>query len=229
MTDVVITTAGETLRLMPERALLWEARSTLIVADTHWGKAATFRSAGLPVPHGTTAGGLARLDRALARSGARRLLFLGDFLHAREGRTPRVLDALAAWRRSWTGLPMTLVPGNHDRSAGNPPPELEIECVAREVVEGPFAFRHHPGTEPGRYVLAGHLHPSIRLVGTGRQRARLPCFWFGEKGAVLPAFGEFTGSANVEPAIGDRVFAVVEEAVIEVRAAPGPRRGRRAR
>src|SRR5690606_15105202 len=104
MTDAIVRVAGQHLHLLAERAALWKETTTLIVADTHWGKAATFRAAGLAVPSGTTAEGLARLEAALARTSARRLVFLGDFLHAREGRVPGTLRALARWREAWSEL-----------------------------------------------------------------------------------------------------------------------------
>ena len=65
--------------------LWWPAARMVMVADVHFGKAATFRRAGQPVPHGTTADNLARLDALLAATGADHLVFLGDFLHARSG------------------------------------------------------------------------------------------------------------------------------------------------
>ena len=39
--------------------------------------------------------------------------------------------------------------------------------------EGPFHFSHHPEPAEGRYVRAGHLHPTVRL-DTGVDRLRLP-------------------------------------------------------
>jgi hypothetical protein len=54
-------------------------------------------------------------------------------------------------------------------------------------------------------------------VGPGRQRERLPCFWLTPELGVLPAFGAFTGSADISPAPGDRVFAATEHAVLEIR------------
>src|SRR5688500_7489691 len=96
--DLMVEVEGERLHLMPERAIWWERRGTLLVADPHWGKAATFRAGGIPVPSGTTLEGLARLDAALERTGASRLVFLGDYLHAREGRAPGTLQLLAEWR-----------------------------------------------------------------------------------------------------------------------------------
>lgn len=207
---------GEPLVLLPERAALLPEEGTLLVADAHWGKAATFRSLGVPVPRGTTGGGLARLDAALRRTGAQRIVFLGDFLHARRGRAPGTLDTLRRWREANPSLDLLLVRGNHDRGAGDPPDELEIRCVDPPHPHGPWVFAHHPVPDPGGYVLAGHLHPGVRLRGGGRMRARLPCFWMGEEVAVLPAFGEFTGLAEIEPTPDDRIFVVAEGEVVEV-------------
>jgi hypothetical protein len=53
-------------------------------------------------------------------------------------------------------------------------------------------------------------------MGRGLQRETLPCFVVGESGAILPAFGSFTGFGNVEPGPGDRAFVVVEGEVLEV-------------
>jgi DNA ligase-associated metallophosphoesterase len=206
---------GEEVVLFAERAAYWAGAATLLVADPHWGKAATFRAAGIPVPHGTTADGLARIDAMLSRTGARRIVFLGDFLHAREGRVAATLDALRTWRTTRHDIEMLVVRGNHDRHAGDPPPELGVACVNAPVVEPPFVFAHHPTVSDAGYVLAGHLHPFVDLVGPARQRERLPCFWIGAGGAVLPAFGDFTGSSTITPAPGDRVFVVAEGQVLE--------------
>ena len=73
--------------LLGERAVYWERARTLLVADPHFGKAAAFRAAGVLVPRGTTGETLSRLDAALDRTRAERIVFLGDFLHAREGRS----------------------------------------------------------------------------------------------------------------------------------------------
>jgi hypothetical protein len=45
----------------------------------------------------------------------------------------------------------------------------------------------------------------------------LPCFHFGANVAILPAFGEFTGTALVRPVAGDRVYVVAGERVLEMR------------
>jgi DNA ligase-associated metallophosphoesterase len=208
--------AGERLVLLPERAAFRPAMETLLVADPHFGKGAAFRAFGVPVPGGTTAATLERLARAVEHTGARRIVFLGDFFHARAGRAAGTLDALARWRDAHAALKLMLVRGNHDLHAGDPPPELGIEACNGPCPAPPFAYAHHPVDSPAGYVLAGHLHPSVTLRGAGRQRQRLPCFHFGARCGVLPAFGEFTGTAEVRAREGDRLFVVAEGEVIAV-------------
>lgn len=216
--DATCTVRGEELRLLPERAVYWARTRTLLIADPHFGKAASFRSAGVPVPAGTTEGTLARIDATLARTAPARLVFLGDFLHARTGRSAATIDALGAWRERHRDLDVVLVRGNHDRRAGDPPAALRVCCVDAPMIERPFGFVHHPVEVPGVYALAGHIHPGATMVGRGRQRLRLPCFWFSGEWAVLPAFGEFTGLAAIEPEVGDQVFVIAGDEVHEVSA-----------
>jgi DNA ligase-associated metallophosphoesterase len=208
--------AGEVLTLLPERAVYWRRTRTLLVADPHWGKAASFRAGVIPVPRGTTKGGLDRLAAIVSQTGATRIVFLGDFLHAREGRAPETTRALAAWRQAHSALELVLVPGNHDRRAGLPDASLGMTCLDAPMLVHPFVLAHHPVSSDLGYTLAGHLHPGVSLTGRGRLRERLPCFWFGRDYGVLPAFGEFTGLARVSPEVGDRVMAIAGSQVVEV-------------
>ena len=215
MTTASIEIRGERLLLLPERAAFWERRQTLLIADAHFGKAASFRAASIPVPRGTTMEGLSRLDALVRATNATRVVFLGDFLHARSGRSPGTLDAFQGWHEANPGVRLVLVRGNHDRQAGDPPCGLGVECVDAPLVEAPFVFAHHPDRSADGYVLAGHIHPGIPLYGRARQRERLPCFWFSADCAVLPAFGDFTGLAEIAPVEGDRVFVIAGSEVVE--------------
>ena len=214
MTDCEI--AGERLVLLPERAAFWPARETLFVADFHLGKAASFRAAGIPMPAGTTSENVERLGRAIDRTRASRVVFLGDFLHAAEGRASRTFERFSAWRQSRADVKFTLIRGNHDRKAGDPPGEWKIDCADAGAALGPFVLNHEPGPSRAGYALAGHIHPAVRLSGEGDETLRLPCFWFAKGHGVLPAFGAFTGSAVVRPRPGDRVFVIAEEEVVRV-------------
>ncbi|WPB56754.1 ligase-associated DNA damage response endonuclease PdeM [Xylophilus sp. GOD-11R] len=199
---------GETVHLLPDPALWWPAGATLFIADLHLGKAAVFRARGLPVPSGTTRSNLGRLEALLTRHAARRLVVLGDFLHAAESRTPEVMAALHDWRLAHAALEVVLVRGNHDSHAGDPPSSLGIAVVDEPWVVGPFACCHHPQIHDGHHVLAGHVHPAVRLRGPGRDALRLPCFVQEDGLTVLPAFGDFTGTHVLAPTAGQRLYAV---------------------
>lgn len=217
MTDLHLPLAGEEVRLLPERALFWPATCSLIVADLHWGKAAAFRAAGIPIPGGATRRDLERLDSAVLRTGARRLVVLGDLFHARAGRVAtRTLATLRAWRAQASRLEIQLVRGNHDRHAGDPPDDLRINCVNAPAFLPPFVLRHQPDDSPQGYTLAGHVHPALVVSGPALQRERLPCFLVRPSVTLLPAFGSFTGNAPVYPESVDRAFVVADGEVLAV-------------
>jgi uncharacterized protein len=208
--------AGEKLLLLPERVACWPARRTLFVADFHLGKAASFRSAGIPLPSGTTTENVERLDRAIAGAGATQVVFLGDFLHSAAGRAPRTLERFAAWRESRRDVALTIVRGNHDEKAGDPPEGWGVRCIDAGEALGPFILNHEPGASRAGYALAGHIHPAVRLSAAGEKPVRLPCFWFGARYGVLPAFGAFTGNAEILPRRGDQVYVIAEHEVVKV-------------
>jgi uncharacterized protein len=215
-TELDIELCSERLVLLVERALYWPRAETLFVADIHLGKAAAFRASSIAVPEGTMGDDLARLSRALSRTDARRLVLLGDLLHARKGRAESILASIAAWRAEHRELEILLVRGNHDLHAGDPPPEWNITCTDAPVLMPPFVLQHEPVASGEGYTLSGHLHPGVRLTGSARQEIALPCFWFGRRIGVLPAFSAFTGLALVRPVTGDQVFVVVDDEVIAV-------------
>jgi DNA ligase-associated metallophosphoesterase len=216
--DVEVEIRGERISLLPERAAYWQRASTLLIADPHWGKAATFRASGIPVPSGTTREAIDRLNQLVTRTQSKTVVFLGDLLHAREGRSHDMFAALAEWRSSNMTVDVQLVRGNHDKRAGDPPSELGFTCVDAPHLADPFVFAHQPTRSEDGYVIAGHVHPGIRIYGAGRSRARLACFVVGADCMVLPAFGDFTGLADVEPDAKDAIFAVAEDRVIHIAA-----------
>ena len=214
---------GVRLQLLAERAVFLPEAATLLVADAHIGKAQSFRRLGVPVPSGTTADGLARLTALLQATDARRIVFLGDLMHAASGRSAAVLSTVAAWREAHGAVELLLVRGNHDRHAGDPPGDWRVQCV-----DEPFhlpslpglGLAHHPHAVAGSYVLAGHVHPAAVLGGRAHQRLRLPCFHFGPQVGLLPAFGGFTGSHVVQAGPGDQVFVIAGDEVRPLNSRP---------
>jgi len=203
-------------RLLAQRAAWSPADGVVVVADVHLGKAASFRALGVPIPAGTTQANLAALDHLLRLTGAPTLVFLGDLYHAAAAQGEGLQAALAAWRARHAAVRMVLVEGNHDRHAGRPAAPLGIEVVAEGFALAGMRMCHHPCLIAGQMVMAGHLHPGVRLAGRGRDRLRLPCFWWRPGCLVLPAFGDFTGAVVVAPGPGDRIVAVGADAVFDV-------------
>jgi DNA ligase-associated metallophosphoesterase len=211
---LAVERAGESLWLLPERALWWPARATLLVADVHIGKAHSFRRLGVPVPGGSGAETLARLSGLIEALRPRELVVLGDLLHSRHAHDAAPAALLRAWRARHADLALTLVRGNHDDRAGDPPADLGIALVDEPWRVGPFALCHHPQPVPGAYALAGHLHPCVSLGGRAHDRLRLPCFHLGAAVGVLPAFGAFTGMHPLRAEPGDRLFAIADDRVV---------------
>ena len=223
---ITLQLAGETVLLLAQKALYWPARKTLMVADIHFGKAAAFRAAGVPVPQGTTTQNLAALDALMVLHAVEHIVFLGDFLHARAAHAASTMAALLAWRARHGACRLTLVRGNHDAHAGDPPPALGMAMVDEPFACGPFLLCHHPDLADSAsesdsdragaaYRLAGHVHPVYRLAA-GRDALRLPCFLVGPGALVLPSFGAFTGGHAVRPAPHERLFLVAGDALLEL-------------
>ena len=210
--DCALVLAGETVRLLPEKALYWPARGMLVIADIHFGKAAAFRARGVPVPRGTTSANLAALDDLLLRYCVREIVFLGDFLHARAAHAAATQAAMLAWRRSHPALRLVLVRGNHDLRAGDPAAALGVEMADEPYHVAPFSFCHHPDVAAPGYVLAGHVHP-VYMLASRLDRMRLPCFVASSTRMILPSFGAFTGGHAHAPGPGERVFVSSGEAV----------------
>ena len=216
MSSVAVRVAGETVLLLPEKALYWPAEKMLVVADIHFGKAAAFRALGVPVPRGTTTENLQGLDALVEAHGARHIVFLGDFLHARAAHASATQQAMLAWRERRRDLQLTLVRGNHDRHAGDPSAQLAIDLVDEPHALGPFAFCHHPDLATPGYALAGHIHP-VYVLATRFDALRLPCFVVGPERMILPSFGAFTGGHAIRPQPGDSIYVSSGEAVHCVR------------
>lgn len=204
--DFALQWGGGELWLCPERAAFWPAERVLLVADFHLGKAHSFRRLGVPVPGGTSEANLARLGAVVDRLCAAEVIFLGDFLHSSRSKGGPGMAAFAAWHAKRASLGLTLIRGNHDQRAGDPPSELGIAVVDEPFTRGPWALCHHPARRPGEAVVAGHLHPGATLGGAAFDRLRLPAFHARPGVLVLPAFGEFTGLASVMREAGDQCF-----------------------
>jgi uncharacterized protein len=217
--------------LLPDRAVFHPEGKTLLVADVHIGKAASFRSLGVPVPSGTTQSNLGRLTRLLEQTSASSLYILGDFFHGPMANQPSIIDDLRAWRHQHRSVDVILVGGNHDAKAGPLQKEIGMafEYAPHTIVLNPvdnsgtdirFCLLHEPraalrGDVDADFAFAGHWHPVQRLNGRV-DSARLPCFWRQENQLILPAFGEFTGGHPAQWVPNQQVFVTDSQSVYDV-------------
>ena len=204
--ELPLQIGNTTLLLLSDKAAFWPEQQALLIADVHFGKAAAYRALGQPVPRGTTAANLMRLDALVNAYRPQQIIFLGDFLHAPKSHAPATLAVLHEWRNKHLDLRLVLVRGNHDIKAGDPPDYLAIDVVAEPYLLGGFALQHIPKSHPTHHVIAGHVHPTFRLQGKGRQSLRLPCFHHEPALTLLPSFGDFTGGYAVEKTATSKVY-----------------------
>ena len=204
--ELALNIGTTTLLLLADKAIFWPEQQALLIADAHFGKAAAYRALGQPVPQGTTTANLKRLDALLEKYQAKQLIFLGDFLHAPKSHAPATLAALHEWRKKHRDLKLILVRGNHDIKAGDPPPSLEVDVVNEPYLLSNIALQHIPSPHATHHVVAGHVHPTFRLQGKGRQSLRLPCFHHEPALTLLPSFGDFTGGYAIEKTSTSKVY-----------------------
>lgn len=207
---------GQNLTLFPDRTLFWQEEKLLVVADLHFGKAQIFREYGIPIPEGTTTDDLKRLSYRMDQLQPRKLLFLGDLVHGRIENQNNLGQLVDKWRRRHKTVELLLAPGNHDLRYGDPPAQFQFDHVATEIILGSFIFTHKPRSYSSFYGIAGHLHPAVTITANAGLKERLPCFCFGPRGALLPAFGNFTGTQVIRPTPEDRTYVVAGDEVFEM-------------
>lgn len=74
---------NEAVELLPEKAFYWAQENILAFADVHIGKAESLQKLGIPMPTGPHLEDLARIDRMIKKTRAKRIFMLGDFIHSR--------------------------------------------------------------------------------------------------------------------------------------------------
>lgn len=203
---------GERFCLYPQKAIFWKSQDVLLLSDLHLGKINHFRKAGIPVPAKANDHNLEIFVDLIALCDPRRVVCLGDLFHSHYNYEWEVFGEVVS---HFSSIHFELVLGNHDIMGAHQYKRKNILLHDR-LQMGNFLLTHHPlDTVPdGIYNFAGHIHPGVSLRGKGRQAITLPCFYFGERQAYLPAFGKFTGLARIAPKKEDKIFIVAENKVM---------------
>ena len=192
--------------------MYWENQNTLFVSDTHFGKVSHFRKSGLAVPLAAIEQNWSRLIAMIEEFNPNKLVFLGDLFHSdynKEWESFRMIGD------TFHEMEMILVLGNHDILDVEHYRNASLKLVDTLEV-GPFIFSHHPLDKHELYNIYGHIHPAVIMRGKGRQKLKLPCFYFGKNSGIMPAFGSFTGTAIIPIEKGDEVYIITEDSVMRV-------------
>ena len=211
---MTVDIAGCRIKLLSEKALFFKKSKSLVIADLHFGKINHFRRSGIPVPAKGNKSNSERLIDLLNQTKPERTIFLGDLFHSHYNEEWEVLGQIL---KHFSQCSFELVLGNHDILSNLQYNRNNIDVV-KKLEEGSIVLTHEPlkRIKNGSYNLSGHLHPGVRLSGKGRQSMTLPCFYFGEKMGLLPAFGSFTGFKRIVPKKNDRIFVVTDKKIVEV-------------
>ncbi|MCR9294578.1 MAG: ligase-associated DNA damage response endonuclease PdeM [bacterium] len=219
---LMVECGGQSFQLLPQGGLYWPSQLALLVADTHFGKEATFRRQNIPVPAGVTQGTLAAISSMLQHLPVRRFIFLGDLFHASNSGSPEVRRSIDAFFQRWSEVEFWLTLGNHDRGISRLLRTWPIHCVEQKDIDG-VELGHYPREEHSQSAdeemplrVCGHLHPAYRLSHRVEGVQKLACFWYSGRQLVLPAIGQFTGTQRIQPRAQDRVWVLADGQVIDV-------------
>lgn len=168
------------------RCACWLAElQLLVVADLHWGYAASHRARGHLLPLWGDEEIAARLNELVADYAPREMLWLGDVVHAAEGAAAaeRYLDR--------SPVPVCVLGGNHDRRWRR--------CGEASALRGSYFFHHGDKpqiVEPGRVEVIGHHHPAIAWSDGAGTSLKLPALLARPNRLVLPAFSPWAGGMD---------------------------------
>ena len=186
----VLRFSGHNFEPLASGALFWHAQQTLLVADLHLEKMSSFARRGQRLPPYDTGMTLARLEADIRRTGAARVVSLGDSFHRDEG-TTTLSELDRARLDSMTDMAEWLwLSGNHDPR----PHQLGGQCLPMLELAG-LTLSHEPRRNAAG-LLSGHLHPAAHIQIEGRSTRR-PCFVHDNRLMILPAYGSSTGSINI--------------------------------
>ncbi len=164
-----------------------------MAADLHLEKGSSLARQGWFLPPYDSADTLARLLAAVERTGASRLVLLGDSFHDEDGparladAAVQLLQAIAARVR------IIWVAGNHDGVS----PAMLPGAVVEELWLAGIRLLHIPDAADARPQLAGHFHPKVQVPLRGGRSVSRRCLALGARRGILPAYGAYAGGLNI--------------------------------
>lgn len=208
--------SGNHFLLSADRTIYWEEEKALIISDLHLGKSGHFRKHGIGIPQDVFKEDMQRLIVSIQMYKPRKIIIVGDMFHSHSNKEH---ELFLKWRNDLPHIEFHLVIGNHDILPAGWYEKAGLQLHENELGIGGFVFTHDINDADitvGKYYFSGHIHPCVQLKGLGKQFVQVPCFYFNETFAVLPAFGKFTGTYALKINKADHVFALAGNKVLKV-------------
>ncbi len=190
------------------RALWFAAERLLVVADLHWGYAASHRARGNLLPVWGDDELETRLHSLLTAYQPAEMIWLGDVVHAAEG-----AGRAEAFLRA-SPVPISLVAGNHDR-------RWRTTGVAT-LTRGQYFFHHGnntPTVPPDFVEIIGHHHPAVSWWDGAGSSLKVPVLVASPVRFVLPAFSPWAAGApwTSEPGARETLWAITPTRIFPLR------------
>lgn len=190
----------------------------MILSDLHFGKSGHFRKSGIGIPQNIFKEDLQKLFAQIAFFKPKMLLIAGDMFHSSANKE---MDFFIKWRNDFPNVEFKLIRGNHDILTNKFYKDMNIDVVENKLLIKDFCFTHDIDSSCNNeknkhFTFSGHIHPGIKMNGSGNQSLMLPCFYFSKKYAILPAFSAFTGLAKIKPSASDNVFVLLKSEVMQL-------------
>lgn len=203
MSKVVALRPG--LEAHPSGALWLPESLTLLIADLHLGYSWAQRRKGElgPLVDEQTR---ARLLSVVDEFSPRRIVFVGDIVHA-----PRPCSEEREWICAVlfelsVRAELIAVRGNHDRSFAAEFAHLPVgnaETWSEGTVLAMHGDRLPSAASRNRTLIVGHLHPALVVHDAAGAGQRMPVFLANRFCIVLPAFSPFARGYNVASGLPD--------------------------
>lgn len=202
-------------QLLPQKAIYWESEKTLIIADLHLGKASHFRKAGMAIPAQSCEADYRNLTSLLLDIQPVRLLILGDLFHSSYNNEWLQFAELI---KAFSQISFELVIGNHDILAVDKYNSIGLKLMGEIFVEQNIIFSHHPldNLAENHINFCGHIHPGVLLIGLGKQKITMPCFYKNKSNFILPAFGALTGLKLMKKDKTTQIFGISGNKIFEI-------------
>jgi hypothetical protein len=207
---------GHPLVLSSLRASFGPALRCQFAADARFGKDAVFRARGIPVPIGSTADDLMRVDILIVEFGPGMIVFLGDLLHVRDlhasRRSMRCMPGVLGMRICVWCWWMAITIGMRAR--------CRVGWVSSRCGSLGMYDRGRCVISRGGWTARMRLRVTcIRSIRSRRGPIQFGCRVSGSERSVVCC--RLLGAFKERRVAGEKVFLVVQERVIDVGVALG--------